>query len=240
MNNNLNQPEQDDTQVGHPFPISSGPLSSQDPQSSADGLHEDFKEYEEPSVPYLPLPSESPQQPASRTSPAPGADSQAAGPPSSSPPDDTVATSPWEKGAVVLMAAVLGAILGGVVGHARGGSLVWGVVVGGSIGAGVFGVLALLSDGHPRTRYDEDWLSLLFDLMWCCPTSAVLVVASVVTIGGFLLWHGLLLAALAGGSIMLMMYIGLLNHFLAKRRVYLSDHSISYNRSSAIRTTVDE
>lgn len=205
MNNNLNQPEQDDTQVDNPFPIIDGPLSNQGPEPSADRLHEEFKEYEEPSVPYLPLPSDNPQQPAWRTSPA--AVSQAADSPSSSPPGDTTVTPPMSERVVsVLFGAILGAILGGVVAHASGGSLVVGVVVGGSIGAVVVvGVIALIqSDAWDAWEV----LGGLAQFLDCCLTSAILVVASVLMIGGLLLWHSLLLVALAGASMMLML-IGL-------------------------------
>jgi hypothetical protein len=49
MNENVNQPEQDLTQVGTPFPGRDGPLSQQDPALSADSP------YEETPLPYLPL-----------------------------------------------------------------------------------------------------------------------------------------------------------------------------------------
>jgi len=77
------------------------------------------------------------------------------------------------------------------------------VVVGGSLGAGVCGLIGL----EPRTLWS--FLVNLGDLLECCSNLAVLVVASVVTIGGFLLWQSLLLAALARGSIIVMMLIGL-------------------------------
>jgi hypothetical protein len=102
----------------------------------------------------------------------------------------------------VLWVAILGAILGGVVGHAIEGGGVLGTVGGGSIGAVVCGVIAHILPEDEREL-------LLKGLGWldCCLTSVVLVVASVVTIAGFLLWHSLLLSALAGGSIMTMMLI---------------------------------
>jgi hypothetical protein len=49
----------------------------QGPALSANSPNE-FADYEETHVPYLPLPSESPQSPAWRTSPTPAPDSQAA------------------------------------------------------------------------------------------------------------------------------------------------------------------
>lgn len=108
-----------------------------------------------------------------------------------------------EKGEDVLWSALGGAILGGVVGHAIGGGVL-GTVVGGSIGAVVCGVIALILPEDVREFFLKGlgWLD-------CCLTSVVLVVTSVVTIAGFLLWHNLLLAALAGESIIVMMLIGL-------------------------------
>lgn len=63
-----------------------------------------------------------------------------------------------------------------------------------------------------------DWL----DALDCCSFFAILVVASVVTIGGLVLWHSLLLAEVAGGSIITAILIGwclaLRKQFLAKRK----------------------
>src|SRR5438270_84316 len=47
----------------------------------------------------------------------------------------------------------------------------------------------------------------MFHLLDCCALVAVFGVTIVFTIGGFLLWHSLLVAALAGGSIMMTMLI---------------------------------
>lgn len=104
----------------------------------------------------------------------------------------------------VIVGAILGAIIGGLVGYAIEGSLVMRTVVGVSIGAVWGGVIALI----PLNVWDVlDVLAGFGDLLDCCSIFAVLVVASVVTIGVFLLWHSLLLAALAGGSIITMMLI---------------------------------
>ncbi len=75
-------------------------------------------------------------------------------------------------------------------------------VVGGSIGAVVFGVIAYFLPEDVRELFLKGlgWLD-------CCLSSVVLVVGSVVTIAGFLLWHSLLLAALAGGSVIVIMLI---------------------------------
>jgi peptidoglycan/LPS O-acetylase OafA/YrhL len=50
------------------------------------------------------------------------------------------------------------------------------------------------------------WPELL-QLLECCSFLGVLGVTIVVTISGFLLWHSLLVAILAGGSIMTVMLI---------------------------------
>jgi hypothetical protein len=50
------------------------------------------------------------------------------------------------------------------------------------------------------------WLEW-FQLLDCCSFIGILGVTLVVTIGGFLFWHSLLVAALAGGSIMTMMLL---------------------------------
>src|SRR5437588_5490378 len=47
----------------------------------------------------------------------------------------------------------------------------------------------------------------MFNPLDCCSFLGILGVTSVVTIGGFLLWHSLLVTALAGGSIMTMMLL---------------------------------
>jgi hypothetical protein len=82
MNEHLNQPEQNSTQVGNPLPGIYGSPGYQDPTPVADSPN-DFEPYEETFIPYIQLPSES-AQPAWQTSLAPVADS-----PASSPPGDT-------------------------------------------------------------------------------------------------------------------------------------------------------
>ncbi len=84
---------------------------------------------------------------------------------------------------------------------------------------GVMVLLILLLIGLRTGNWD--WLEVLGALD-CCSFFAILVVASIVTIGGLVLWHSLLLAEVAGGSIMTVILIGwclaLRNHFLAKRK----------------------
>lgn len=179
MNENVNQPKQDSTEASNTFPSVSGSLSNQDPLSSAESP------YEETHIPYLPLPSESQQQP----SPALGVgDSKGADNPSPSLSEDTATTSPGRSGVGVLIGIVLGAILGGVFGHVTGGSpLMWG-----SIGAVVGGVIALLA--YVVSKEEVPWLlgeglfAGLGEGFDCCLTSVILVISSVVTISGLVLW----------------------------------------------------
>jgi len=49
----------------------------------------------------------------------------------------------------------------------------------------------------------------LFHLLDCCATLSVFGITILLTIGGFLLWHSLLVAALVGASIMLIMLTAL-------------------------------
>ncbi len=213
MNEDVNQPKQDDIEVSNSFPNASGPLSNQDLMLSADSP------YEEPHVPYLPLPSESTRQ----TNPTSAVGSLRAAPPSSSLPANTVPTTPKIGGIGVLVGGILGALLGGVVGLSTGASpVMWG-----GIGAVVGGGIALLLYVVPEM--DVSWLLAeglcegLAEVFTCCLTSAILVIVCVVTISGLLLWQNVLLAALAGGSIVTMLLIrvscALLKHGLAKRRV---------------------
>ena len=68
---------------------------------------------------------------------------------------------------------------------------------------------------------NTNWLGL-FEALDCCSVFGVLVLASVVMISGFVLWHSLLLAAGAGASILTLLLLGwsstLRKHFLAKRK----------------------
>ncbi len=81
----------------------------------------------------------------------------------------------------------------------------WGVVVGGSIGAMVSGVIALILWATLLRWLDETLLKgpgeallgvRVEVLLNCCLSSALLLVASIVRIAGFLLWHSLLQLAL--------------------------------------------
>lgn len=180
MSENVDQPKQERTEASNAFPSVSGSLSNQDPLSSVESP------YEETHVPYLPLPSERNQPP----SPAPGVgDAKGADNPSPSLSADTAPTSPGSSGVGVLIGIVLGALLGGVVGHFTGASL----VIGASIGAAVGGVLALLP--HVVSEVEVPWLlseglsAGLGEMLNCCLTSAILVVGSVVTISGLVLWQ---------------------------------------------------
>ncbi len=211
MNEQVNQPEQDNSQISNALLSIAGSLSNQPAVPAADSPNESSP-YEDSPVPYLPLPSKSTPQ----SSPSSGAASQGADSSSSSLPAEPAATSSRIGGVGVLIGIALGAALGGVFGHFTGGSMVmWG-----SIGAVVGGVIALLpyivSEGDVPWLLSEGLSVGLDGLFDCCLTSAIFVIASIVMIGGLLFWHSLLLAALAGGSIMTMLLIGMSLAFWCK------------------------
>jgi hypothetical protein len=68
-------------------------------------------------------------------------------------------------------------------------------------------------------RDNTNWLDL-FEALDCCSVFGVLVLVSMVMIGGLVLWHSLLLVAGAGASILMLLLPGwsstLRKHFLAK------------------------
>ena len=74
----------------------------------------------------------------------------------------------------------------------------------------IIGVVAIIAIGLALYKWGvinpEAYLPLL-DLLNCCSSLGIFGVTLVVTLGTFLLWHSLLVAALAGGSIMTMMLI---------------------------------
>jgi len=198
MSENFNQPQQDPNELSETFPSISSSLLNQDSLSST------VSPYEEPPVPYLPLPSEI-EQPAS-PSPEPD-DSQGEESTSFSLPPDTGALSPGKAGMGILVGIVLGAILGGLCGHIINASVPMWVGIGTVVG-GVIGLLpSLLGEG------DGSWLLLEglsvgldggFD---CCLTSMLFVVAFILVVGGLVFGHGLLLAALLeGGSTALRLF----------------------------------
>src|SRR5262245_33874004 len=100
MHENVNQPEQDLTQLDNPF--SSGPLSQQDLALSVDSP------YQETHVPYLPLPSESPQP----KSPSLEADLRAANTPLVPQPRDKATSLPWQDSIMFGMTLLLGLLFG--------------------------------------------------------------------------------------------------------------------------------
>ena len=98
-----------------------------------------------------------------------------------------------QKGWTILLAVVAGAILGTMIGYLAGKSA-WGAVAGASIGAVLFGVTALAPRAVGGVLLDiaaEGCLEGCFSFF-------VLVLASTVTLGSFVLWQSLAPAALAG------------------------------------------
>lgn len=107
--------------------------------------------------------------------------------------------------AIVVVLAVLGGVL--LYATGRGALLVTllGVV---AVATVIVGVLWVIVTAARQGNWQVlGWLSQGLANVGCCPFQFVLGVTSVVTIGGLLLWHSLLVAALAGGSIMTMMLI---------------------------------
>ena len=74
-------------------------------------------------------------------------------------------------------------------------------------------------------RDNTNWLGL-FEALDCCSVFGVLVLASMVMIGGLVLWHSLLLVAGAGAGILMLLLLSwsstLRKHFLKGRKHVLS------------------
>ncbi|GAC1348602.1 MAG: hypothetical protein NVS4B7_17710 [Ktedonobacteraceae bacterium] len=118
-----------------------------------------------------------------------------------------------------IIGVIIGAVLGAVSGYLVGQSAL-GAALGAVIGAGIVAVGLRLNVLIPG----EVWvfLSRFGDIATCCSFFGVLSLASIVTLGGLLLWHSLALAALAG--------IGVMTVVL----VVLSAWTCSYKDASAV------
>ncbi len=133
----------------------------------------------------------------------------------------------WSRGIFVLIGVGVGGCLGGYIGYAVGGQSAGAIGVGIVIGAAVGGLVPLIPS--------EVWEALggLVELADCCSTFTSLIATCIVTGAGFLLWHSILAAALAGGSALLLLFIGLviINLSAAKQKQVFShrasDHLIS-------------
>ena len=102
----------------------------------------------------------------------------------------------------VLIAIVVVLVgLGGVLLYATGRGALLGTLV--AVIAGVGLVLVIVTGVAQGDWQFLEWLNPLE----CCSFFGVFGITGVVTIGGFLLWHSLLVAALAGGSIMMIMLL---------------------------------
>ncbi len=133
------------------------------------------------------------------------------------------------KGWTIIIAMIVGAIIGAVIGYSVGQSALR-VVVGAGIGAVGLGLIALV----PAQVWEAlgnlfEGLGNLFEGLEiaslgceCCSSFFVLSLASIVTLGGLLLWHSLALAALAG--------VGVVTVLL----VVLSAWARSYKDASAV------
>jgi hypothetical protein len=115
----------------------------------------------------------------------------------------------WTIVSVMIVAAIIGAVIGYLVGRSALGS-----ALGAVIGAGIVAVGSGLIMFVPF----EVWVSLaeFAEIAYCCLSIFVLSLASIVTLGGFLLWHSLALAALTGVGVMtvllLVLSVGVRSH----------------------------
>jgi hypothetical protein len=103
-----------------------------------------------------------------------------------------------------IIAVIMGTIIGAVIGYLVGQSAL-GSALGAVIGAGIvtvgLGLIVLVPV--------EVWVLLaeFGDIAECCSSFVVLSLASIVTLGGLLLWHSLALAALAGVGVMTVLLV---------------------------------
>lgn len=110
------------------------------------------------------------------------------------------------RGIRVLIAIVVVLVgLGGVLLYATGrGALLWTLVEGIAAIIAIVGVFWVIVTGVVQ----GDWQFLeWFNPLECCSFIGVFGVTIVITVGGFLLWHSLLMAALGGGCLMTVMFI---------------------------------
>ena len=106
------------------------------------------------------------------------------------------------RGVVLLLLLVVGAVLGGIIGWALGGGSEVSIAVGAGIGAALGPSLMLIPT--------EVWegVGALFELLSCCAEFAVLLLSSLATLGGWVLWQNMVGALLAGGGILLLLISG--------------------------------
>lgn len=108
------------------------------------------------------------------------------------------------RGIIALIGLVVGAVAGIFVGYIVTEHSTGGAVVGGVIGAAFGGSLPFV----PVEAWEA--LSSLGDLLDCCSALGVLFITGAVTIGGLVLWRSVFMAALSGGSALLLLFFGLL------------------------------
>lgn len=94
-----------------------------------------------------------------------------------------------------IIAMIVGAIIGAVIGYLAGQSAL-GSALGAVVGAGIVAVGLGLIVLVPVDVWAD--LAMFGQLAECCLSFVVLSLASIVTLGGLLLWHSFVLAALAG------------------------------------------
>ena len=108
------------------------------------------------------------------------------------------------KGWTIIIAMIVGAIIGAVIGYLVGQSAL-GSALGAVVGVGIVAVGSGLIVLAPV----DVWADLVEfgQIIECCSSFVVLALASMVTLGGLLLWHSLALAALAGVGVMTVLLI---------------------------------
>jgi len=108
------------------------------------------------------------------------------------------------KGWTIIIAMIVGAIIGAVIGYLVGQSAL-GSASGAVVGLGIVAVGSGLIVLVPVDAWAD--LAEFGQIIECCSSFAVLSLASIVTLGGLLLWHSLALAALAGVGVMTVLLI---------------------------------
>ncbi len=137
------------------------------------------------------------------------------------------------KGWTIIIAMIMGAIIGAVIGYSVGQSALR-VVVGAGIGAVGLGLIALVPTQVWEALGNLFENSLVVLGCECCLSFFALSLASIVMLGGLLLWHSLPLAALAGVGVMTVLLVVLsawartsapaANSFVLKRDCHVWAH----------------
>lgn len=109
-----------------------------------------------------------------------------------------------QKGWTLIITIVTGVVIGAVIGYLVGQSAL-GSASGATVGAGIMAVGLGLYALIPV----EAWVDLAAfgQIAECCSSFAVLSLASIIMLGGYLFWHSLALALLAGVGVMTVLFV---------------------------------